>query len=66
MKRIKWWKLKDSKVKNKFKIEVFESEMLGGQEAWQRIAEMIRSIVRMEVGETSRKVSTSGRQETWW
>ena len=32
VKRIKWWKLKDSKVKNKFKMEVIESGILGGEE----------------------------------
>ena len=64
--RIKWWKLKDSKVNNKFKINVIESEILGGQEDWQRIAEMIRSIAIRELGETSGKVSTAGRRETWW
>ena len=53
VKRIKWWKLKDSKVNNKFKMDVIESEILGGQEDWQRIAEMIRSIARRELGKTS-------------
>ena len=38
VKRIKWWKLKDSKVNNKFKMEVIEKGILGGQEDWQRIA----------------------------
>ena len=52
VKRIKWWKLKDSKVKNKFKMEVIESGILCEQEDWQRVAEMIRSIVGMELGET--------------
>ena len=66
VKRIKWWKLKDSKVNNKFKMDVIESGILSGQEDWQRIAEMIRSIARKELGETSGKVSTTGRRETWW
>ena len=66
VKRIKWWKLKDSKVNNKFKMHVIESEILGGQEDWQTIAEMKRSIARRELGETSGKVSTIGRRETWW
>ena len=39
VKRIKWWKLKDSKVKNKFKMDVIESGIFSGQEDWQRIAE---------------------------
>ena len=39
MKKINWWKLKDSKVKNIFKTEVTKSEILGGQEDWQRVAE---------------------------
>ena len=60
VRRIKWWKLKDSKVTNKFKIEVIKSRILVGLEDWQRIAEMIRSIARMELGETSGKVSTAG------
>ena len=64
MKGIKWWKLKDSKVKNKLKTELIESGILGGQEDWKRVAEKIRSIARMELGETSRKVSTAGRRET--
>ena len=62
VKRIKWRKLKDSKVKNKFKMEVIESRILGGQEDWQRVAEMIRSIVRIKLGETSRKVSSVGKR----
>ena len=66
VKRIKWWKLKDSKVNNKFKMEVIESGILSGQDDWQRIAEMIWSITRRELGETSGKVSTAGRRETWW
>ena len=59
VKRTKWWKLKNLKVKNKFKMEVIESGILGGKEDWQRVAEMIRSIARMEVGETSGKISTT-------
>ena len=47
-------------------MEVIESEILGGQKDWQRVAEMIRSIARMELGETSGKISTAGRWETWW
>ena len=66
LKKIKWWKLKDSKVNNKFKMKVIESEILGGKEDWQRIAKMIRSIARRELGETSGKVSMAGNQETWW
>ena len=62
VKRIKWWKLKDFKVKNNFKMEVIESGILGGQEDWQRVAEMIRSIARMELGETPGKISTAGKQ----
>ena len=60
--RIKWWKLKDWKVKNKFKMEVIESGILGGKKDWQRVADMIRSIARMELAETSEKVSTAGRR----
>ena len=56
----------DSKVNNKFKMEVIESEIFGGQKDWQRITEMIRSIARRELGETSEKINTAGRQETWW
>ena len=37
VKRIKWWELKDSKVKNKFKMEVIKSGILGGQKDWQRV-----------------------------
>ena len=66
VKRIKWWKLKDSKVNNKFKMDVIESGILSGQEDWQKIAEMMRSIARKQLGETSGKVSTAGRWETWW
>ena len=66
VKRIKWWKLKDFKVKNKFKMEVIKSGILGGKEDWQRVAEVIRSVARMELGETSGKISTAGRRETWW
>ena len=66
VKRIKWWKLKDLKVKNKFKVDVIKSGILSGQEDWQKIAEIIRSIARRELGKTSVKLSTAGRQETWW
>ena len=66
VKRIKWWKLKYSKVKNKFKMEVIKIGIHGGQEDWQRVAEMIRSIGRLELGEISGEVSTAGRRETWW
>ena len=66
VKRIKWWKLKDLKVNNKFKMNVIENRIFSGQEDWQRITEMIWSIARKELGETSGKVSTAGRQETWW
>ena len=66
VKRIKWWKPKDSKVKNIFKTEVIKSGILGGQEDWQRVVEMIQSIARMELGETSGKVSMAGRRGTWW
>ena len=34
VKRIRWWKLKDLKVKNKCKIEVIKSGILGGKEDW--------------------------------
>ena len=47
-------------------MDVIESEILGGQGDWQRIAEMVRSIARRELGKTSGKVSTAGRRETWW
>ena len=33
-------------------MEVIESGIFGGQEDWQRIAEMIRSIARRKLGET--------------
>ena len=66
VKKIKWWKLKDLKVKNKFKMEVIKSGILGAKEDWQRVAEMIWRIARMELGETSGKISTAGRRETWW
>ena len=45
-------------------MEAIESGILGGQE--QSVAEMIQGIARMELGETSGKVSTAGRWETWW
>ena len=61
VKRIKWWKLKDLKVKNKFKMEVINSRILGGKEGWQKVAEMIWSIARMELGEASGKISMAGR-----
>ena len=46
-------------------MEVVESVVLDGQEDWQRVAEMIRSIPRRELGETAGKVSTENRRETW-
>ena len=49
-------------MNNKFKMDVIKSGILSGQEDWQRIAEMIGSIARKELGETSGKVS----RETWW
>ena len=47
-------------------MEVIKSEILGGQEDWQRVAVMIRSIARMELGEISGIISLAGRRETWW
>ena len=47
-------------------MDVIESGIFSGQEDWKRIAEMIRSITRRKLGETSGKVSTAGRRETWW
>ena len=47
-------------------MKVIESGILGVQEDWHKIAEMIRSIARRELGETSEKVSEAGRWETWW
>ena len=47
-------------------MKVIESGVLGGQEDWQSIAKIIRSIAKRELGETSEKVSTAGRRETWW
>ena len=47
-------------------MEVIKSGILGGKGVWQRVAEMIRSIARMELGETSGKICTAGRRETWW
>ena len=47
-------------------MKVIESGILGGQEDWQRVGEMMRSIAGMKLGETLGKVSTAGRQETWW
>ena len=44
VKKIKWWKLNDMKVKNKFKMEVIKRGILGAKEDWQRVPEMIRSI----------------------
>ena len=32
VKRIKWWKLKEPKVKNKFKMKAIESRIFGEQE----------------------------------
>ena len=66
VKRIKWWEKKDSKVNNKFKMDVIESRILGGQEDWQRISEMIRRTARRELGKTSGKVNTAGRSTKWW
>ena len=62
VKRIKWWKLKDLKVKNKFKTEVIKSGILGGKEDWQRVADMIRSIARMELGEGKVTRQVDGRR----
>ena len=45
---------------------MIKSGILGGQEDWQRVSEMIRSMARIELGETSGKVRAAGRQEMWW
>ena len=66
VKRIKLWKLKALKAKNKFKMEVIKSGIFGGQEDWQRVAEMIQSLARMKLGKTSEKISTADKRETWW
>ena len=46
-------------------MDVIKSGILSGQEDWQGIVEMIWSIARRELGETSGKVSTAGGRETW-
>ena len=46
-------------------MEVIKNGILCGQEDWQRVAEMIQSIAKMKLGETSEKVSATGRRETW-
>ena len=66
VKKIKRWKLKDPNVEKKFKTEVIESRILGGQQDWQKVDDKIRSIARMELGEKSGKVSTSNECQTWW
>ena len=43
-----------------------EIGILGGHEDWQRRTEMIRSLARRKLAETSGKVSTAGRRKTWW
>ena len=45
---------------------IMDHPVLGGQEDWQRVAGMIQSIARMELGETLGKISTAGRREMWW
>ena len=47
-------------------MEVVESGILSGQEDWKRITEIIRSIARRKLDETSGKISTADRRETWW
>ena len=47
-------------------MKVIKSGILGGQEDWQRVAEIIRSTAKMELGGTLGKVSTAGRLQTWW
>ena len=47
-------------------MKVIKSRILGGKEDWKRVAKMIQSIARMELGETSGKICTAGRRETWW
>ena len=41
---------------------MIKSGILGGQEDWPKVAEIIQSIARMEPGETSGKVNTAGRR----
>ena len=45
---------------------MIKSEILSGQKYGKRVAEMIRNIARMELGETLGKVSGAVRRETWW
>ena len=47
-------------------MEVIKSGILGGQDDWQRVAEIIRRIARMELGEISEKDNEAGRRKTWW
>ena len=44
-------------------MDVIESGIFSGQEDWQRIAEMIRSIARRELGETSEIVEPGSTRE---
>ena len=45
-------------------MEVIKSGILGGQEDWQRVAEMIWGIARRKLGKTSGKIRAAGRRET--
>ena len=47
---------------------MIESGILGGQQDQQKEADKIRSIARMELGETSGKVNNASekRKTRWW
>ena len=66
VKRIKWWKLRDPEMNNKFREAVLGSGVFNNQGDWQNVAEAVRGAAKVELGETSGKGNRENNQETWW
>ncbi|KAG8235719.1 hypothetical protein J437_LFUL016354 [Ladona fulva] len=65
--RIKWWKLKEEALRNKFKEKVLEELRLpeGVQEWWEINSNIIRKAREEILGKTSGK-GPPEEKETWW
>jgi hypothetical protein len=66
VRRIKWWKLKDPEMNNKFRDAVEGSGVFNNRGDWQSVAEAMRGAAKAELGETSGKQIKEDKETWWW
>lgn len=66
--RIKWWKLKDEVVRQKFKSKTLQriEKSEDVSQWWKWNSEVIRSTAEEVLGKSSGKKSRNGREYWWW